>query len=483
MRVAVTARAPAQVAGDVLVQLFDTDAKRAGFSAADVLRPDVSNLVNHEAGALSWLETRNAKAPLALCACVDRSSRDAAVLRVLGAGVERALNDRAQAHMVVAPAPGLDLGAFVQGVLLRAYGCDEFVPDEEFTSVQALTICVEPGALARVRQQVRAAQTIADSCNQGRRLADLPANVGTPAVMASRIRKACRAHGLKVRVLTAKQINALGLGLLQAVTAGAAVPPALVIIEHRPPHTTESPVVFIGKGVTHDTGGYNLKRSRLHEMSYDKVGATALFGAMLAMARLKTPLHAVAVLPFVENTLGAKATKPGDIVSAVDGTSVCIENTDAEGRLILADCLAYATATLRPSVIIDIASLTQAAHVALGDGYSALFSTDDRLRDEIVLAGKAAGEPVWPMPLDDSHAAALQHSRAQLSNVGGHGAAASTAAAFLRHFVRTPWAHIDIANKGFAESDRVEVAAGATGYGTRMLVELAQRLASKKYRI
>ncbi len=322
---------------------------------------------------------------------------------------------------------------------------------------------------------------VADCCNRGRALADLPANVGTPRVLAQRIRKASRAVGLGVKVLSATKIEQLGMGLLQAVGAGSTHASAVVILEHRPARTRAQPIVLVGKGVTHDTGGFNLKRSRIHEMSYDKTGATALYGAMLAIARHRLPLHVVAVLPFVENTLSATATKPGDIVNAMDGTSVCIEDTDAEGRLVLADCISYANEHLNPRAVVDIASLTQAAHLALGDEHGALFANDETLRDLLIEAGEATGEPLWAMPLGPAHVEALRHGRAHLSNVGGDGAQASTAAAFIQQFTRGPWAHIDISAKGFAQSEGPHRGAGATGYGTRLLFDFAKRLSASTF--
>jgi leucyl aminopeptidase len=237
-------------------------------------------------------------------------------------------------------------------------------------------------------------------------------------------------------------------------------------------------LVLLGKGVTHDTGAYNLKRSRLHDMSYDKAGAAAVVGAMHAIARLALPVRVIGLAPLVENLIDAKAFKPGDILTALDGTTVFVENTDAEGRLVLADCLVYAR-RFEPDLMIDVATLTDAATVALGDPYAALFTNDDAARELMVAAGEECGELLWPMPIHAEHVAALRHHRARLRNIGSLGGAACSAAAFLRQFVDSPWVHVDMGDKGVATHERDDMGPGATGYGTRLLVCAAQAFARR----
>jgi leucyl aminopeptidase len=398
-------------------------------------------------------------------------------LRALGAAIERACDRRAAERIILAPLPaGVELGPVLEGMLLRAYATLEFTPDEQSTSVESIKICCGDESPARTRAIVRETQILVESQNMARHLADLPANVGTPAEIVGRATASAKEVGLRAKTIDAARAKRLGMHLLTAVGQGSVHEPCVLILEHKPRTPRKVPtVVMIGKGVTHDTGGYNLKRGAgIAEMSYDKAGAAAVIGAVHAMARLKMPVHIVAIAPLVENAIGGKAYKPGDILKGPGDTSIYIENTDAEGRLVLADCLAFAT-RYAPDLVIDVATLTDAAHVALGDPYAALYSNDDRARDVLVEAGQVTGEPVWPMPIDDEHDAALRHNRAHLRNSAGRPGAAGIAAAFLRRFVDFPWAHVDMGGRGYAPSERTIVGPGATGFGTRLLVEATRR--------
>jgi leucyl aminopeptidase len=361
----------------------------------------------------------------------------------------------------------------VEGLMVRAYATTEFAPDEESSSVDEVVVCVPRERLADAKNRVVEMVTLVEATNLARSLADLPANVGTPQAIVARARRATAAHGVRVRAISAAQARKLGMGLFSAVAAGSGAPGSILVLEHGT--RTDGPtLVLIGKGITHDTGGYNLKRtSRLHELTYDKAGAAAVIGAMQAIARLDLPARVIGVTPLVENCIGAGAYKPGDILTALDGTTVFVENTDAEGRLVLADCLTWAS-RFSPDLVIDIATLTGASETALGRSFAALFTNDDRARAILLDAGYDTGELLWPMPIHAEHRVALRHHLANMRNTGAQAGAASVAAAFLQHFTNFAWAHVDMAGKAVSPIELDEIGIGATGFGTRLLVRAAQ---------
>jgi leucyl aminopeptidase len=276
------------------------------------------------------------------------------------------------------------------------------------------------------------------------------------------------------------RLRSLKMRLVLAVGAGAGVPACVLVLEHNQRRRKDLPtLVLVGKGLTHDTGGYNLKVTEgLHDLTYDKAGGMAVIGAMHAIARLGVEAHVVGIVGLVENCVDANAYKPGDILEAMDGTTVYVENTDAEGRLVLADCLAYAK-RYEPEMVVDVATLTGACSVALGAPFSGLYSNDDRVRDIMLRAGQTSDDLLWPLPIHPEHRELMGHRHAHLRNVGPRAGGASTAAAFLRHFVDYPWAHLDIAGKASFAEERSYTAPGATGVGCRLLVHAAQALAEQ----
>lgn len=496
MRVDVVASAAHRVAGDVVVQAFDLPLRR-GVAFAPHLRASARKCVVQEPGALTWLEGHGTLAPRVLMACLGKRSEPSGVgwcgaagameqddaqrraLRQLGAAIERACDEQLVERVVVAPGPaGFDPTLVLEGMLLRAHGSNEFAPEWMPSTVRAVRVCVEdPSALARMRARVEHVVVTTEAVNLARILGDLPANVGHPRELARRARLLGEAAGLGVRVLGVAQLRRLGMGLMLGVAAGGA-PPALVVLEHRPPSVRgAAKIVLLGKGVTIDTGGYNLKTTPdLHRYTDDKSGAVAVIAAMHAIARLNVPAHVVGVAPLLENAMSGSAYKPGDILTSIDGTTVFVENTDAEGRLVLADCLAW-IGRQRPDAVIDLATLSGAAAVALGEPFAALYGNDAGVQASVHRAALATGELVWPMPIHPVHDATIEHPRAMLRNVGGASGAASAAAAFLRRFVSFPWAHVDMAGLGSLTEPRVDMGAGATGWGTRLLIETVRDLA------
>jgi leucyl aminopeptidase len=429
---------------------------------------------------MSWFESRGAKARWIVAACVAPGDRGSA--RAVGAALERALNDRALRDVVLVPgSASIDLPAIVEGLLMRMYACSEFLPEYEFTSVTKIVVCVDKSELAQMRARIADVVSLVEATCFARGLADLPANIGTPAEIVTRVRSGAKGRGLGVRTISEAQARRMGMGLFAAVAAGGGARGCILVLEHNAERARELPtLVLVGKGVIHDTGGYNLKTGgRLWEQTYDKAGAAAAIGAMFAIADLEVPAHVVAMAPLVENCVGPTAMKPGDIVTALDGTTVFIENTDAEGRLVLADCLVYAR-RYGPALVVDIATLTMSVHLALGEAYAGLFSSSDDTRDLVLQAAEWAGEEVWPLPVHPLHSDALRHARAELSNAVDRGGGACIAAAFLHHFTDFPWAHLERGGKAMAGPERADVREGATGFGTRLLIRLAQLFAQQQ---
>jgi leucyl aminopeptidase len=394
--------------------------------------------------------------------------------------MERACRASACRRVALDAGADLDLALdLLEGMALRAYAFDEC--SEPDAGLRQVTWTVAKSDKAEAKQRLASLQAKLEGMQLARTLSDLPPNLGTPELIIERVVTRVEAVGLQVDSLGRAELEELEMGLFCAIARGSSRESKLLLLEHRPEGVDENAapdLALVGKGVTLDAGGYNLKSSGIHEMNYDKAGAAAVIGAMLAIAHAKLPVHVVAACPLAENVLGPDAIRPGAIVRAFDGRTVYIENVDAEGRLLMADTLAWLTER-EPQRVIDLATLTGAAHTALGEPFAALFSNDDTLRDELISAGLRADERLWPMPIDDLHDRELAHPRADLRNVGAYAGGASAAAAFLRYFVTGAWAHIDLAGKGAAAFERDYMGAGASGFGTRLLFEYVQALAER----
>jgi leucyl aminopeptidase len=265
----------------------------------------------------------------------------------------------------------------------------------------------------------------------------------------------------------------LGMGALLGVARGSHEPPKFIILEYNgTKKKDERPVVLVGKTITFDTGGISLKPAEnMEHMKADMTGGAEVLASMRAAARLKLPLRLISILPAAENMPGGRAMKPGDIVKTLSGKTVEVQNTDAEGRLILSDALAYAQ-RYKPAALIDIATLTGACVVALGQFAIGMFGTDGKLKDAVRKAGFRAGERVWEMPLWDEYFEQLKSDVADMRNIGGRGGGMITAALFLSKFVGDcPWIHLDIASTDWSERERAYIPKGPTGIGTRLLIQ------------
>ncbi|MFQ5827306.1 MAG: leucyl aminopeptidase [Dehalococcoidia bacterium] len=319
---------------------------------------------------------------------------------------------------------------------------------------------------------------MAEATNLARDLVNEPANFMTPAILAERAKDLAQDEGLECEVLEPDQMRELGMGALLGVAQGSHQPPRLIILRYRGDGSAESALGIIGKGITFDSGGISIKPSEgMGDMKGDMSGAAAVIAAMQAIARLKPRINVTALVPATENLPGGSAFKPGDVLQALNGKTIEIASTDAEGRLILADALSYAR-KLGLSPLVDLATLTGACHVALGNLYSGAFSNSQELLDRVVKAGEEAGERHWPMPLPEEYKEHNKSDVADIKNVGGRWGGAITAALFLAEFSEdTPWVHLDIAGTFHTDKDRDYLVKGATGVGVRSLVNLALSLA------
>ncbi|OFZ98293.1 MAG: leucyl aminopeptidase [Betaproteobacteria bacterium RIFCSPLOWO2_02_67_12] len=324
---------------------------------------------------------------------------------------------------------------------------------------------------------LKEAVATADGAELARTLGNLPSNHCTPAYLADAARKLAAQYQLGLEVLERRDMEKLGLGALLSVTRGSREAPKLIVLHYHGAAKKAKPVVFVGKGITFDSGGISLKPApEMDEMKYDMSGAGSVLGALRALAALRAPLNAIGVIPACENLPGGLASKPGDIVKTLDGQTVEVLNTDAEGRLILCDALAYAR-RFDPEVVVDVATLTGACVIALGHVATGLFANDQKLADEIRAAADDAWDRVWQMPLWEDYQEQLRSNFADMANIGGRPAGSVTAACFLSRFTKKlRWAHLDIAGTAW-KSGRDK---GSTGRPVPLLVRFALRHAGRK---
>ncbi|MFZ5623454.1 MAG: leucyl aminopeptidase [Gemmatimonadota bacterium] len=298
----------------------------------------------------------------------------------------------------------------------------------------------------------------------------LPGNVCTPTYLGERARELAAQHGFEVTVLDKPAIVAEGMGALLAVAQGSAQDPRFIVLEYR--GSDDAPVVLIGKGVTFDTGGISIKPAQnMEDMKFDMSGAAAVLGTFEMLGRLKPRVHVVGIVPSVENMPSGTAFRPGDVVKSMSGKTIEIINTDAEGRLILCDALTYAK-RFKPAAAIDIATLTGAIVVALGNAAIGLMGDNEALVEEIRQAGERGGERAWPLPLWDEYRDIMKSDIADIKNAGGRGAGSISAGWFLREFVEGfPWAHLDIAGTAYTDREDAALVKGPTGIGVRLFSE------------
>jgi len=410
-----------------------------------------------------------------------RQAVAAAYEAVKGAGIKEAA-----LHFEGLPTNKKNLAAFAkataEGLALASYTFDELKTspkkdkEESKLSLHVVTKHVDKDLKAAFQEGV-----ILGSCvNFSRRLGDLPGNLMTPAILADSAVEAAKGTGVKVTVWDKARIKKEKMGGLLGVSNGSDQEPRFIIMEYKGAGASKKPVVFVGKGLTFDCGGISIKPSAgMEEMKYDMCGGANVIGTILAIAKLKLKVNVVGLVASTENLVGPAATKPGDVHTARNGKTFEVNNTDAEGRLILADALSYAT-ELKPEAILDAATLTGAMVVALGNTHTGYFTRNQDLKDTVEKAALSSGEWVWNMPLTDHHVKDMKGTYADLSNMSySKGAGSATAAAFLEQFVGEgiPWAHFDIAGTGWAVGNRLNYCPkkGASGVMIRTFVEVAKQ--------
>jgi len=366
--------------------------------------------------------------------------------------------------------------AATEGIVLSAYSSDRYKSGERGAPPIDQALIAASGAdRSDLEAAINRGRVFGESSNIARELSNEPSNVLTPTTFAERATEICERAGIGVDVLEARDIEALGMGLLLGVARGSAEPPRVIVMRHRPAGAPQAPVLgLVGKGITFDTGGISIKPADgMERMKDDMAGGAAVVCAMRAIGLLKAPINVVGVVPTTENMPGGRAMKPGDVLTSASGKTVEVINTDAEGRLILGDGLWYAQ-KLGATHLVDVATLTGAAVVALGKVTSAIFGQPDPWVDLVRRTVEEGGDRCWPMPLYDEYAEQLRSEIADMLNTGGRPAGACTAAMFLKEFAGgLPWAHLDVAGTAWFDDPKPWMIKGASGVAVRGLAELA----------
>jgi leucyl aminopeptidase len=368
--------------------------------------------------------------------------------------------------------------AIVEGALVGDFDPDTYKSDRKDQAVESVTV-VARGDQARLQKALDEARVVGESQNLTRDLANEPSNRMTPTMLAERARRMAQEVGLKCEVYDADKIKELKMGAFWGVAQGSDEPPALIVLRYEPADAPATPVLgLVGKGITFDTGGISIKPADgMEKMKYDMAGGAAMIGAMRAIAQIKPKVKVIAVICATENMPSGKAQKPGDVQIAMSGKSIEIINTDAEGRLVLADGLCYAK-QLGCTHLVDAATLTGAVVVALGYVNAGIFANDDKMYERFQRALEKSGEKFWRLPLDEEYKESIRSYIADIINSGGRWGGAITAAMFLKEFAEeTPWIHLDIAGTAWMEEQKPWIAKGPSGIAVRSLVEFAKGFA------
>ncbi len=367
--------------------------------------------------------------------------------------------------------------AVVEGAIVGNFDPDTYKSDRKDQNVESLTVvATNNDDRTKLQRALDEALILAESQNLTRELVNEPSNRMTPTILAERAEQMSKETGLKCEVYGADKIKELKMGAFWGVAQGSDEPPALIVMRYEPAGAPEKPVLgLVGKGVTFDTGGISIKPAdNMEKMKYDMAGGATMIGAMRAISLLKPKIKVIGIVCATENMPSGKAQKPGDIQTAMSGKTIEIINTDAEGRLVLADGLCYAR-QLGCTHLIDAATLTGAVVVALGYANAGIFSSDDAMYQRFAAALDKAGEKMWRLPLDDEYKDQIKSSIADIMNTGGRWGGAITAAMFLKEFAEdTPWIHLDIAGTAWMEDNKPWIAKGPSGIAVRSLVEFAR---------
>ncbi len=393
----------------------------------------------------------------------------AVAARLLTSGAETATLNLS--GLAIAPSP-LAVARFAAGAALRSWRYDIYRTKLSEKQKPSLTKLTVSGAPAGIDQAWRDQSAVVEGVSFARELVTEPANIIFPESFVARCDR-LRGLGIEFEVLGQAEMEAAGMGALLGVNQGSVREPRLLVMRwDGTGGAVEKPLVFVGKGVTFDTGGISLKPpAGMEDMKWDMGGAGAVAGAMFALANRKAKAHVVGVCGLVENMPDGKAQRPGDVVTSMSGQTIEVINTDAEGRLVLCDAITWVQQKYKPEVLVDLATLTGAIIVTFGNEYGGLFSNDDRLADQLLAAGKAAGDPLWRQPLGAAYDKLIDSPIADMKNVGPREGGSITAAQFILRFVDpgVKWAHLDIAGMVWASKPGAVWDKGATGYGVRLL--------------
>jgi leucyl aminopeptidase len=366
-----------------------------------------------------------------------------------------------------------------EGILLGDYRFNKYKTkckeEDTYQGLKKIDLLL-PGNTSALRRSAVKAGNSAYSVKVARDMANEPGNGWTPSHFANYAVDIAKTHNLHCTILEKKDMVDLGMGGILAVNKGSEEPPKVVILEYSPEKYKET-ILFVGKGLTFDSGGVSLKPAQgMMDMKYDMCGGAAVLAALETIGREKPPVRVVAIVPTTDNMAGGGAFKPGDVVTHYGGITTEIESTDAEGRLILADALAYGIEKFQPDFAIDLATLTGSMIMALGHHYAGLMSNNDKLSDKLIAAGKICSEPLWRMPMGEMYYKQLKSQIADIKNTGGKPAGCITAAEYLQQFVgKTPWAHLDIAGTAWNFTEKSYIPKGPSGFGVRLLIELIRR--------
>ena len=372
--------------------------------------------------------------------------------------------------------------AIIEGCLVGNYRFDTYLPKEPAT-LKSITVVSETVPLDQIKRGCNAGKTISAAVNFARSLGDMPGNSLTPTVFARKTAEMCKKWKVNHKLLDEKKLAALGMNGILSVGSGSYQPSCMIQMEYKPPsYSNKKPIILVGKAVTFDSGGISIKSaSEMDRMKFDMCGGGTVAGIMQAVASLQLKIHVIGIIPSAENLVGDKAYKPGDIIKTYSGKTVEIINTDAEGRMLLADALAYA-AKKKPEVIIDFATLTGAVVVALGYLAAGMFGTAGKVKEKLNDASKRTSERIWELPLWKEYETVMKSKIADVKNSGGRWGGASTAAAFLKQFVGSvPWVHLDIAGvanneEATAYTDQIS----ATGFGVRLVTDMLQNWSKRQ---
>jgi leucyl aminopeptidase len=460
----------------VVIEVSDASVKDA---AADVVASSEVTGKMFESTVLHHPAKLKAKRLLLLGGGKANSFSAFELRRLAGAAVRTLKARGLRSFAIVAPETGVKadeaVKSIVEGAIVGNFDSNTYQTDRKDQKVDALTV-VARGDQAKLQEAMDEARILGESQNFTRDLVNEPSNHMTPTILAERARKMADEVGLKCEIYGAEKIKELKMGAFWSVAQGSDEPPALIVLRYEPAGAPEKPVLgLVGKGVTFDTGGISIKPADgMEKMKYDMAGGATMIGAMRAIALLKPKAKVTAIICATENMPSGKAQKPGDVQIAMSGKSIEIINTDAEGRLVLADGLHYAR-QLGCTHLIDAATLTGAVVVALGYTNAGVFANDDAMYERFSQALSKAGEKMWRMPLDDEYKEQIRSNIADIMNTGGRYGGAITAAMFLKEFAEdTPWLHLDIAGTAWMEDQKPWIAKGPSGIAVRSLVEFAK---------